>query len=322
MALTLLHFVTDDGAAINLVLHETDIFGLKHKPYLSLSFLEPGQEPRYLRRDLDGTAIAREQPFLQVGRGLIAESTTAMHLDIDFPGQGMFRVETTKLAPPLVIQDGILYKEPATGRSSQWIVQIPHATFTGILQLDGLTRRLRGTAYQDHQWGTVLIQEFVSDWVWGHFSNQQLAVVFFQILTQTGKQIERVALLNDEGRYVGTAVNADYLDTLFQADSPETFAVTPSISFLNGCFQLELGISPENLMRSRIGEKHNQNSASYLRWAAAGTLQSSCGHQPLHGISEYIRIRPAIYGSLSKPKHHQHHIRNRDGDNISDRLTL
>ena len=79
-----------------------------------------------------------------------------------------------------MIQDGILYEERDTGRASHWVGQVPHATFTGILELDGVTHRLRGTAYQDHQWGTVLIQEFVSDWVWGHFSNDQVAVVFFQ----------------------------------------------------------------------------------------------------------------------------------------------
>jgi hypothetical protein len=61
------HFVTDDGAALNMVLHETDIFGLKQQPYLSLSMLLPGQEPCYLRRDLAGVEMGRERPFLQVG---------------------------------------------------------------------------------------------------------------------------------------------------------------------------------------------------------------------------------------------------------------
>jgi len=60
---------------------------------------------------------------------------------------------------------------------------------------------------------------------------------------------------------------------------------------------------PENLMRSRIDEKYNQSSASYLRWSATGTIQGGCGSQPLHGISEYIRIRPVMYGELSNRQH-------------------
>jgi hypothetical protein len=176
---------------------------------------------------------------------------------------------------------------------------VPHATFTGILKLDGTVRRLSGTAYQDHQWGTTLIQEFVADWVWGHFSNDQVAVVFFHILTQNGQLIERVAMMNDEGRFVGTAVETNYLDTLFQANHPEEFDSNAGVSFLNQCFRLEFDVSPNNLMRSRINEEHNLSTTSYLRWSAEAKLLAACGVQPLHGISEYIRIRPAMYGSRS-----------------------
>ncbi len=147
---------------------------------------------------------------------------------------------------------GFSIKNQNSGRSSNWVVQVPHATFTGILQLDGTIHRLSGTAYQDHQWGTLLIQEFVSDWVWGHFSNDQMAVMFFQILTQHGQLIERVAMMNGEGRYVGTAVETSYLDTLFQASRPEEFDANVDVSFLNHCCRLEFDVSPTNLMRSRI----------------------------------------------------------------------
>ena len=45
------HFITPDGAALNMVLHETDILGKKADPYLSMSILLPGQSPVYLRRE-------------------------------------------------------------------------------------------------------------------------------------------------------------------------------------------------------------------------------------------------------------------------------
>jgi hypothetical protein len=156
---------------------------------------------------------------------------------------------------------------------------------------------LSGTAYQDHQWGTLLIQEFVSDWLWGHFSNDQMAVMFFQILTQRGQLIERVAMMNGEGRYVGTAVETSHLDTLFQADNPIEFHSQASVSFLNNSCRLEFDLSPICVMRSRINEKQQGNVASYLRWSAAATLQTGCDTYPLHGISEYIRIRPISVGA-------------------------
>lgn len=76
------------------------------------------------------------------------------------------------------------------------------------------------------------------------------------------------------------------------------------VFFLNQFFRVEFIVSPSKLMRSRIDEEHNRNLASYLRWSATATFQGGCGPQSLRGISEYIRIRPAIYGSLSKSKHH------------------
>jgi hypothetical protein len=203
------------------------------------------------------------------------------------------------LAPPLAFDDGILYEEMRTGRSSHWIVQVPHATFTAILQLDGTVRRLRGMAYQDHQWGTILIQDFVSDWVWGHFSNERVAVVFFQILTQYGRLIERVALLTEDGVFTGTALETNYLNTLFLAEQPEWINDVATVAFLYRQFHMFFDVAPANLMRSRIGEDHGRTRASYLRWSATATLEMGCGTQPLHGISEYIRIRPAMYGELS-----------------------
>ena len=298
------HFVTPEGVALNMVLHETGIFGLSQSPYLSLCLKIPGTEPGYLRRDLGGIAIVRGQPFLQVGEKMIIESAAALCFDIPFPGRGCFRGEITKLAPPLVINAGILYKELHSGQASHWVVQVPHATFTGILQLDDITHRLCGTAYQDHQWGTMLIQDFVCDWVWGHFSNDQVAVVFFQILTQRGQLIERVAMLTEGGRFVGTAVGTSYLDTLFATHHPEQFTGPVNVTFLNRQFNLAFDIAPANLMRQRLGEAHGGMMASYLRWTATATPPAGCGIQPLHGISEYIRIRPAMYAALSNGQHH------------------
>jgi len=297
------HFATETGTAVNMVLHETDIFGLNQTPYLSLSLLEPGRPPTYLRRDLASLAIARQQPTLQVGQGLISETKECIHFDIPFADQGAFRGQIRKLAPPLALAAGLLYREPLTGRSSHWLVQVPHASFNALLHHKGVTQRLSGWAYQDHQWGSLLLPEFVSDWVWGHFSNDQVAVVFFQIMTKTGRCIERVGLVLDNGRFTGTKLKTNYLDTLRQTSAPETFAGRIDVSFFAEQAQLSFNIEPTNLMRCRLNESHDQVSASYLRWAAKGTYCAGRDEQPVYGITEYIRLRP-IYGSLSQPEHH------------------
>ena len=293
------HFVTPEGAALNLVLHETDILGRKADPYLSMSILLPDQPPIYLRRDLQMGAIARGQPFLHVEDPLIIEDETGITLDIPFPGQGHFQGRITKLAPPLTFQDGILYRDILSDRTSHWLVQVPHGSFTALLQLGDETHHLQGMAYQDHQWGSTLLQESVANWVWGHFSNEHMAVLFFQILTQYGQMIERVAMLTKEGQYVGTAVRSNYLELLLPVNQPDRFKDIVTVSFINDLVHFAFKLEPENLMRTRLDEVHGQKTVSYLRWATAATYQGACMPQSLHGISEYIRIRPTMYGESS-----------------------
>jgi hypothetical protein len=228
---------------------------------------------------------------------MIVEDDQKICLDIPFPNRCYFRGEINKLAPPLAIRDGILYEDPSTGRTSHWLVQVPHATFTGILQLDGTVRRLSGMAYQDHQWGTILIQEFVSDWVWGHFSNDRVAVVFFQILTQRGRLIERIAMVTEDGCFAGTALQTDFLETLFPAEHPDKFNDVVSVSFLGQQFLVVFDLSPTKLMRSRLGVEHSSFQANYLRWMAEGDCLAGNIQKHFYGVTEYIRFRPVMVTS-------------------------
>ena len=316
------HFVTPEGAAMNMVLHETDILGQKADPYLSMSILLPGHPPVYLRRDLRMNMIAQEQPFLHVKEPLIVEDENGITFDIPFPGQGHFKGRITKLASPLTFRDGILYRDIITGRTSNWVVQVPHASFTALLQVGETLHHLNGLAYQDHQWGSTLLQESVADWVWGHFSNDRMAVLFFQILTQHGQMIERVAMLTGEGRFTGTVLETNYLTTLFTDDKPNTFSESVTLSFLERLLRVEFDLSPDNLMRSRIDELHGQKMISYLRWSSQATYQGACGRQSLYGISEYIRVRPAGYEKLSQREHREHHLRHDNGNLLGDSRPL
>ena len=180
---------------------------------------------------------------------------------------------------------------------------MPFATFSGILHLDGAAYRLNGMAYLDHQWGTILIQEFVSDWVWGHLSNRDVSIVYFEILTVDGKQIDRVAMVTKDGQFSGTGLELSFLDALFSSPDPRRVYDYTSLSFLDRMYQVSHVISPEGIIRSRFEENQDESILTYLRWSTHGLLESNCKSQDLCGISEYIRIRPATYGSLSKSKH-------------------
>ena len=71
-------------------------------------------------------------------------------------------------------------------------------------------------------------------------------------------------------------------------------------------------------MRSRLDETHGQKMITYLRWASHAKYQGACGRQPLYGISEYIRVRPAGYEKLPQREHREHHLRHHNSDLLGD----
>lgn len=291
------HFVTPD-VAINVVVHETDIFGDEQRPYISMCVLAAGSRAQYYRSAISDGAVNREGPHLRIGEGTIYEDESVCRFDFRFYGKARFCGELIKLALPISFNGGLLHEDSATKRTSQWAVTVPHAAFTGILEVDGSSQRLQGVAYQDHQWGSLPFQEFVYDWIWGQFSNDEVALIFLQVMTQQGSWIERLALITRGGQYVSTELETDFLDSLSVHGRPHELVQDLSLSFLREACQLEFNLDPKRLMRIRENEGHGRFQVSYLRWASSGTLQVGCDRYSLHGISEYMRIRPRMYGSL------------------------
>ena len=309
-----LHFVTPEGVALNLVLHETDIFGLHDSPYLSMSVFRPNRPTCYLKRALPLGTITCGRRYLRVGSNLLVEGEHSIFFDIDFPGEVLLKGELVKLAPPLVFGNGILFADTKTGRTSYWMIAVPHAFFTAQLHLEGEVLNLEGVAYQDHQWGTLPLQDMVADWTWGHFSNPQMAVVFFQIRTQRGQLIQRVSLMTAGSKFTDTSLDSEFLRTLSNTANPKEYSDNVAVDIFNKNLRLEFALFPAKLMRQRINEALENRNVSYFRWAATGIYQDACARHDVYGISEYIRIRPGTYESLPEPEYCQHYLWDHNSD--------
>lgn len=287
------HFTTKNGIAVNVVLHETDIFGLVKSPYVSMSIHGIGDCPQYHRLDLDGGVIKRTTLELEVFGDLFCEGKERMSVNLKFPSQAILRVTITKLALPLIFNNGVLFEDIISGRKSFWVAQVPLGKFEGVLELKGRQHRLQGIVYQDHQWGNIPIQHFVSDWVWGHFGWHKEGLVFFAVRTQDNRQIERFALISDgkmQAQPTTKNMGASHLAELSRADAPEKYNYRPLIKFPDGA-QFLIDARPSNIMRKRLGEKHQGFTASYLRWASLAVSVKSPRSKYLPGITEYLRIR-------------------------------
>jgi hypothetical protein len=116
-----------------------------------------------------------------------------------------------------------------------------------------------------------------------------MAVIFFKLLTQRGREIERAAILTRHGRYAGTALQSTHLKTLFQTPAVQAVETPVTVQFCDGQM-LSFCAAPEHVMRSRVGESHQGVEASYWRWAVSAEM-CSAATQPLWGISEQLQIR-------------------------------
>ncbi len=272
------HFVGPQFTA-NLVLHETDIFGLEDNPYVSFTLLINGKEPRYFKKKLSVGSINEGIPFLGTENGEFLEDAQKIKIDLDFDECSLNLVIDKNIAP-VAINDGVLCEEE--NKKSMWLVQVPFGNFKGNLKLSDEHIDFEGISYQDHQWGDLRIQDFVSQWAWGHLSNKDLTVIFFHILTQNGKMIDRVIASSLKEVKTFTSLKTDCLDDFSKDFDFYKSAYELSVSLPDG-MKVNLPVLPDQLMRSRILEDHGKFKATYLRWASQ--------NKDLSGLIEYLKIQ-------------------------------
>ncbi|MFH1461288.1 MAG: hypothetical protein ABIF84_02610 [Patescibacteria group bacterium] len=281
------HFVTTTGIAINIVLHETDIFGLSKDPYISMSVYFPKTKPKYYRIVLKNNSIVRNATHLKIAGSLFYETEKELKIILNFSSDVALNGLITKITQPLILNNGLLYK------NNYWIVNIPLGIFKGKITIGGQEIALESVVYQDHQWGNITIQEFVSDWVWGHFSSvtNNMMLLFYAISTQDNMQIRRFARISANDVYKSIeAGNISHLVSLSNRQYPERYNGNPIILFPDGS-QFSFRIDHSNIMRARTNETHKTFNVSYLRWVSSANIPTFNTSLRIHGITEYIRIR-------------------------------
>jgi hypothetical protein len=128
-------------------------------------------------------------------------------------------------------------------------------------------------------------------------------VVFFQLLTQSDRYIERVAMRIQEGTFAGARLETEHLNLLFASDSPQGFDADVRVAFFNSLANISFAIAPENQMRRRLNEPHDGAAASYIRWAASAEWEGGGGREQLPGITEYLRVRLNSDGGVTCRQH-------------------
>lgn len=295
------HFLSEDGFAANIVLHETDIFGLVKNPYISISLRLPDGEIKYGRiaLDIDQRNIAHFSDKFNVLGGVrlcsIIEEENHIMMSLNFFNDISFETKIRKQYSSIVMNNGVLYSKPNLSGVSYWTVNIPRGECEVKLKVEGQEYKFKCFTYHDHQWGNFPIQNFVHDWVWGNFCNSKESIIFFIIVPTNGDIINRQVLISKEKIIITSGKpkhNPCYLINTSlnkNVQEIESETVMPQI-VLDWDEDIYFSLNPSQILRSRIKEKHSGFTATYLRWGSYGIYSEDSNIQ-LFGITEYLRIR-------------------------------
>lgn len=278
---------------INIVLHETDIFGLERVPYVSISLLfEDTGKNYYYRR-----ALTTYESIIQDGGEYLSVTDNVFNEDerhIDFRiciDQIRLLGNIDKLVSTIAINGGLLYKDRDSPSKNWWVVQIPLGSFRANLDFQGTCRQLDGFAYLDHTWGTAPIQNHFRDWVWGYFAQSGNAAQFYRIGTIDRKIIDRGAIISRTCAMATDKLITPFLDVLATMTKPEEVKLDSWVVFPHQDRKIEFSLKETDLMRVRVDEPHPGFVTTYCRWNAIGRGEDVKPKELLAGVVEYLRIR-------------------------------
>ena len=286
------HFTSTQLGAINMVLHETDIFGLNHVPYISVSLMLNSGINRYFSRNLNSSEIIRQDDgiYLRVENGIFDEGKQNLNFRVNIDNL-RFSGHIRKLVSPGVIKNGILFKDDNSNQKNYWIVQIPYGKFNAKLELDDISYSLDGFAYHDHNWGTAPIQNHFKEWIWGNFGDSQGTVTCYRIKTRNDDIIDRVVLISKQKVLTATRLDTSLLNELSLLQDPEKVNLNTVVIFPEFERKLTMQVNQKNLMRKRLSESHADFNATYCRWFATGELNVTIENRALSGLTEYLCIK-------------------------------
>ena len=282
-------FVTEDGLALNIVVHETDVFGISDDKYMSATVSMPDQDGGiknvYFKKKLEVDFLQQDSSQLYIP-GLVEEDNGGVSLNLDFDGLSIKGRLNKSLQTPNT--HSRLNSNPEEGRNNYWKVIVPDGEFNGNVTVGEASLPVKARGYMDRNWGTEKMQGFVRDWVWGHFSDGTDSVVFYDLIDNSGRRISKFFIMNEAGVSEGV-VGKSQLDQLVALQNLEGIELNEK-NPMDGT-EISIDIAPNNLMRSWLNKDFGSFWASYLRWHSQARIGIGGQSKILNGITEYMRIR-------------------------------
>lgn len=284
------HIITDDAYLISIIIHPTDIFGVKPLVYTSMSLLSPSGEISYYNKTLPQEVFENclHRLDCQYDGFFIKESDKDLLLNIKF-SEIEITANIIKEEKPLLPNNGVLYNSAL--KSNYWFVNIPNGETDIELKFSGGNIiRKNGHSYHDHNWGNALIQNVFKSWYWGHISLSQGYLFFYYIVNKKNTLI-RNAILKNGDKYIHSQ---DYAITTFKSDKNLTKYGMHDIFIIDDFAEddkLKIKIEVMRVFRDREITSDKNHIIHYYRSKCDVKIHSNENSEESTGIVENFQVK-------------------------------
>lgn len=257
---TYTQFVSEN-VFLNIILHKTDMFGNNSLPYLSVSYYTKNRDSAHHR-----FSVSSGDVFCKNGSDetLVVDIEKA---DIKIVGQ-IHTKQVNKFNQNLYARDKDSF--------SAWNVIIPHGFFAGIIQIKGVPLAGSAVVYQDKQYGSLPIQNFLDRWGWSVVVCDHVTRGLFSVLSTDGHAVT-IHFSSD-----GTSFSSS-IENLFDSLWVDSLNIrTPNLNVSKDLLGIEF--DHQHPIRQREFEKHDNFSMSYYRYPCTrdGLICGACEYMKIH----------------------------------------
>ncbi|MBR6244607.1 hypothetical protein IKR20_03435 [bacterium] len=244
---------------VNILIHETDMFGLNQTKYSSITYCTKNGERGYSK--------------IQHSIYTIFSKISNNKLFINFSNEMIEISGIIEYKNNLSFQN-VLHKEQ-NGQISHWDVIIPHGNFFGEIKYMSKIVSSKAFVYQDKQYGTLPIQSFLNRWAWSVTINDFITNGMFSILSKDNNSVT-IKFSCD-----GTNISKE-ITRLFDKNWVDDLEKLSDAAYND--YRIKSVDVDNRPIRKRIKEKHDDFEITYYRYVckSSSLICGSCEYMKIH----------------------------------------
>lgn len=272
------HFISDIN--FNIIIHPTDMYGLKKQSYVSVSILDKSEKGINFKQSFNLKKTNISSDMLSIKNDIFCIETIGKEILITLILERLqAKIEIKEIVIPELFNENSLILSNEVGKlNNNWLLVVPYSLFNGMLQYADKNIELRGQAYHDHNWGNWLIHECYNYWLWGNFQNINYAITYYYLIGVNKEQIKLLNVIHQ-----GESINLTDFEIFESNNKIEIIFYIKSVKYF-------LNINIQNEFKNHIREI-GENKVFYSRYVSNGKLYDleSNSVEYLNGINEKLR---------------------------------